>query len=98
MGGKALANLKKKRSSVKGAITRLDHRLSELEVNSSSPNRIQAATLLLEKIQGLEKDFKGFHEGVIEYIEAEAELEHEQDVLDRQDEYIEGLILRLQFS
>ena len=96
--GRALTNLRKKRNTVKGAITKLVHHLQDLENNPGRSNLLQAATLLLEKVQRYERDFKSFHEEIIESIDIEEhiiELEKEQDILDRQDETNENLILRL---
>jgi len=94
---RAVANLRKKRSVVKGAMTKLGHRVEELERNPTRPNGKQAATLLLERVQGLEQDFKSLHEEIVESIDIddETELQKEQDILDHQDEVSEDLILRL---
>ena len=51
----------------------------------------------MEKVQGLEKDFKCLHDEIIESIdiEEESQLEKEQEILDRQEEINDDLTLRL---
>ena len=46
-GTQMLANLRKKRGSVKRAITNFDTRIQDLEDNPERLNRFQAANLLL---------------------------------------------------
>ena len=85
---KAIASLKKRRSITKGTVTRLSGKVRELEADPKWPDIFQAATLVLEKIQGAEKEFKAIQEELIDTIDAdnEEELQHEQEVLSQQEE------------
>ena len=49
--GRALANLCNKRSSIEGAIIKLEHQLQQLEENPTTGNVIETTNLLMEKIQ-----------------------------------------------
>ena len=94
---KAIASLKKRRGTTKGTVTRLSGKVRELEADPKRPDIFQAATLVLEKIQGAEKEFKAIQEELIDTIDAdnEEELQREQEVLSQQEEIIEELIIRL---
>ena len=83
-GTQMLANLHKKRGSVRGAITKLGTRIQDLEDYPERPNRFQAANLLLEKLEMNEKDFKRLQDEILEYIDQ-----------DHQEELNENLTLRL---
>ena len=94
---RALSNLCKKRGTVKGSLTKLGRRVQELEDDPGREGITEAATLLIEKVSSLQKDFKTHHDNIIDLInpEEEDDLERESDVLYRQDELNDGLVLRL---
>ena len=68
---KAIASLKKRRGTTKGTVTRLSGKVQELEGDPKQPDIFQAATLVLEKIQGAEKEFKAIQEELIDTIDAD---------------------------
>ena len=76
------ANLRKKRSAVKSTLTKLGQRVIELEGNMEHEDTIEAATLVLEKIRILQQEYKTYHEGIINFIDAEDEdgLESESEI------------------
>lgn len=85
---KALSVLRRKRSTLKGTITKLSHKLQELENNPERINIVQAANLILEKA---ERDFRTLQEEIMVNVDGD-EIENEQEILDRQDDVIENLM------
>ena len=88
--------LRKRRGIVRASITRLDKCLKDLEGTPDQPGVNDRAKQLAAKLEGLEHDFKISHLQLIDLIDDEDELEQEQEVLDRHDDDVASLTVRLQ--
>ena len=63
---RAIANLKKRRATIKGAFIRLDTKIRDCESSVGRPGIARAATLYLEKIKEQGKEFKSVQEQLID--------------------------------
>ena len=88
--------LRKRRGVVRASVTRLDKRLKDLEATRDQPGVNDRAKQLAAKLEGLEHDFKTSHLQLIDLIDDEDELEQEHEVLDRHDDDVASLTVRLQ--
>ena len=79
-------------------ITRLGDRVSELEATADQPRTPDRARQLLTKLQTLDSDFRTVHLELIDLIdEANTEaLDAEQERLDKLDDDVSGLTVRLE--
>ena len=93
---RTIPNLCKRRGVVQGSITHLDKPLKNLEGAPDAPEVIENAEQLLTRMEVLDGDFKTLHPQIVDLIDEEAEeLEQEQDILDKHDDDIATLSLRL---
>lgn len=89
------ATLWKRRGVVRVSITRLGTRLKELEEDAEQPwNLDHTRQFILTK--RLDEDFKKHHFELIDMIDDDDYLEREQAVLDKHDDDITSLSVRLQ--
>ncbi len=91
-----LATLKRRRGAIKASITKLATKVSELEDKEPSPSILTHAQQLSKRLEKLDSDFKTRHFSVIDVLEDEQQLTLEQDVLDKHDDELAELDLRLQ--
>ena len=83
---------------MRASITRLGTRLKELEDAAPKPDTPTHARQLLEKFKSLDKEFRGLHYEVIDLIDdgSEDTVEAEQVVLDKHDDDVAALTVRLE--
>ena len=95
---RAIANLKKRRATIKGAFTRLDAKTRDCKSSIGRPGIAQAAALYLEKIREQGKEFKSVQEQLIDLADLSDDegITREQEALLQQEEMCESFILRLQ--
>jgi len=86
----------KRRGVVRASITQLDKHLKDLEATHDQLGVSDHAKQLATKLEGLEHDFKTSHLQLINLINNEDKLEQEQEVLDRHDDDVASLTVRLQ--
>ena len=92
----SIGNLRKRRGVVRGSITRLATRLRELEEITDQPRTADHASQLLAKLESLDGEFKAIHFEIIDLIDESEDLEKEQTVLDKHDDDVSTLTIRLQ--
>ena len=90
------ANLRKRRGVVRASITRLGTRLGELEEASDQPRTAEHARQLFTKLQALDGDFRKLHFELIDLTDDADTLEAEQATMDRHDDDVSTLSVRLQ--
>ena len=94
---RSLSNLRKRRGVIKRSITRLVNTLKTLEANSDDPDVGDRARPLIAKLEGWDKDFVSIHLEIVDLLEEESEdLEKEHEVLDKHEDDIADITLRLQ--
>ena len=81
---------------MRASITRLATRLRELEETPDHPRTADHATQLLMKLNALDAEYKSLHFEVIDLIDGSEDLEKEQTVLDKHDDDVSVLTIRLQ--
>ena len=91
------SNLRKRRGIFRAQITRLITRVSELESLADQPRTADHAQELLTKLQTIDSDFKKLHFELIDQIAEEDNetLEREQGVMDKFDDDVSDLTVRL---
>ena len=92
----ALAALKRRRGAIKACITKLTTKIVELEAKEPNPSILTHAQQLSKRLENLDSDYKTRHFAVIDVLEEEEQLEVEQGTLDRHDDEVSDLSLRLQ--
>jgi uncharacterized coiled-coil DUF342 family protein len=91
-----MPSIGKRRGVVRGSITRLATRLRELEETTDQPRTADHASQLLAKLESLDGEFKSIHLEIIDLIDEPDDLEREQTVLDKHDDDVSTLTIRLQ--
>ena len=89
------SNLRKRRGVVRASITRLGNRLKELEGSPDLPNIAEHAQQLTSKLESLDSEFRVHHLQLIDLIDDDPTLEKEQDTLDKLDDDVTSLSVRL---
>ena len=92
---RSLSTNRKKRGVVRASITKLRTRLAEVEASASLPDTVDHAKHLSARLQSLAEDFKLHHYAIVELVDAEADLQKEQEILDGHDEEVAELAIRL---
>ena len=92
-----LSNLRRRRGAVRGSITRLGGRLKDLEGAADRPDVGVHAKQLASRIDTLDGDFKTLHFQIVDLISDEngEELGKEQDTLDKHEDDVSSLLVRL---
>ena len=92
-----LSNLKKRRSTTKGSITRLSNRIRMLESKVHEPATLDLANQLMPNLKSLNEQFKTQHFLIVDAIDASDSdsLAREQEVLDKHDDDVSELSLRV---
>ena len=94
--GHAPSNLWNRWGVVRTSITKLGKRLRDLEGTPNEPGVSDRSRQLPAKLDILGVEFKTLHLQIVDLIDEEAaELEAEQDMLNRHDDDITGLSVRL---
>lgn len=91
-----LAALKRRRGAIKASITKLATKIADLEGKEASPTILTHAQQLSKRLESLDGDFKTRHFAVIDVLDDEGQLAVEQDALDKHDDELADLNLRLQ--
>lgn len=83
---------------MRGSVTRLGGRVRELEETAEESGTPELAKQLVAKLGNLDKEFKVHHFQLIDLVDAAdvGTLEREQEVLDKLDDDITALTVRLQ--
>ena len=92
---RAISNIRKRRGVVRASITRLGNRLKELEEAPDLPNTADHAQQLTSKLETLDSDFRVHHLQLVDLIDDAPTLEKEQDTLDKLDDDVSSLSVRL---
>ncbi len=95
MSAKEISTARKRRGVAKASITRLAQRLKDLEARPGEPNVETMAQQMLKNIEVLNSDFKTQHLALIDLLDNEGSLEGEQEALDKHDELVTMLIVRI---
>ena len=91
-----ISKLKKRRGTVKGSITRLRTRIEELELVADQPDTIDhAQRSLAAKLETLDAEYKVHHLSIIDLVDDESLLQHEQETLDEHDDVVSDLSVRI---
>ena len=88
--------LRKRRGVSRASITRLTRRLGELEGAADQPSTLDVAQQLKKKLEDLVSEFKTHHYSLIDVIDDDHTLEAEQATLDKHDEDVTALTIRIQ--
>ena len=93
-----IGNLRRRRGTVRRSLTKLGDTVGDLEVNSDKEDAAAHAKLLIDSLDQLDSDFKSFHFKVIDLIRDDDEktMDKEQEHLDRHNDSVTRLRLRLQ--
>ena len=93
-----LSTLRKRRGITRASITRLNTKLKDLETMVHEPTSSSLAQRMGQKLDILDAEFKKHHYALIDAIdETEAEvLDKEQDVLDRHDDDMTNLAMKIE--
>ena len=74
---------------------RLTTRVGEAEARKDNPGIADLSQKLKEKLESLDADFRNYHFVIIDLLEEESDLEHEQTILDQHDDEVLILATRL---
>ena len=90
-----LSNLKKRRSTTKGSITKLLNRVKTLETKTHEESTLDLANQLMPNLKSLDEQFKSLHFSILDTIdEGDADsLAREQDAIDKHDDEIAEISL-----
>ena len=92
-----LASARKRRGVVRASLTRMEDRVARWEEKEElTHSENLAAQRLLDKVNVLDQEFKGYHYAVVDFVEEESVLEHEQAIFDEHEDRVIDLIDRLQ--
>ena len=93
----SIVSLRRRRGVVRASVTRLATRLNALESKSEEPTTIGVAQRMSERLASLDDDFKAHHFAVVDTLEEEDDegADAEQDVLDKHDDDVASLALRI---
>ena len=92
-----ISQLCRRRGVVRASVTHLGNRLKELEDTEAQPTTPAHAQQLYTKLKDLNSNrFKEFHLLIIDQIDGDEALEAEQVVLDKYDDDVANLTVRLQ--
>ena len=93
----AISGVRKKRGTTRGSITRLINRLEELEGKADQPMTFDLAQDMAKKLENLDKEFREYHYRLIDLIDEKEEeaLRTEQDILDRHDDELADVNVRI---
>ena len=93
-----VTKLRKRRGVVRASITRLGTRLKELDDTADQPRTSEHARQLLVKLKSLDEEFRGLHYEIIDLIDEGGEdvIEAEQVILDKHDDDVATLTVRLE--
>ena len=81
-----MSAIRRQRGVVRGSITRLRSRLSELKGKTDELDMPSHARRMAQRLETLDSEFKNHHYAIIESLEREEDLAREQNVLDEHDE------------
>ena len=87
---------RKRRAVVRGSITKLDTKLTELESHPSSPNIVENTRNLADRLKSLKQEFKNHQLAIIDRTDTDDELAEEQQELDQQEDIFSALNIRIQ--
>ena len=92
-----LSNLRKRRSSTKGSITKLFNRMKALESKTHEASTLDLAHQLMPNLQALDNQFKTQHYSIVDAIDEKKNESptKEQDVLDKHNDEVAELSLRI---
>ena len=95
---KDITSIRKRRGVVRASITRLVSRLTELEEMPDQEAANRHAQRLSTRMSALDSEFKSIHFQLIDLIDVEDEgtIEKEQDIMDKHDDDIDSLTIRVQ--
>ena len=93
---RSISNQRKRRGVVRASITRLGSRIKELESKVEEPTTHDLAQRLATKLETLDAEFKSHHFSLIDLIDDEGTLGEEQEALDRHDDDVTSLAVRIQ--
>ena len=91
-----ITTLKRRRGSAKASITKLASKLMELEGQERDQSVSNHAQQLLKRLESLDTGFKTHHFAILDTLEDEEEVEAEQQEIDKHDDDVMSLSLRLQ--
>ena len=93
-----VSKLRKRRGVVRASITRLDSRIKELEDVAEQPGTPGHARQLAIKLETLDSKLKNYHFQLIDLLDDEDEdsLEKEQEILDKHDDIVAELNMRIE--
>ncbi len=92
----AIATLRRRRGAVKASITKLASTLIELERQDLDQSVVSRAQQLLKRLESLDTRFKSHHFEILDVLESETQVGSEQEILDKHDDDVMELSIRLQ--
>ena len=87
---------KKRRRVIRASLTKLGTKLTELEANRDSPNLLESASNLADKLKTLQQEYRNHQLSIIDHTEEEEELAEEQQALDDNDDLTSLLSIHIQ--
>ena len=81
---------------MKASITKLASTLTELERQDLDQSVVSRAQQLLKRLESLDTRFKSHHFEILDALESEAQVESEQETLDKHDDDVMEFSIRLQ--
>ena len=91
-----MSAIRRRRGVVRGSITRLRSRLSELKGKTDELDTPSHARRMAQRLETLDSEFKNHHYVIIESLEREEDLTREQNILDEHDEEIAQLSVSIE--
>lgn len=92
---RAISSARKRRGVAKASLTRLAGRLKDLESRKDDPSTQPLAQQMAKKLEELDADFRAQHLALIDLVEDEDTLAAEQVELDKHDDDLSVLLVRV---
>ncbi len=91
-----LTTLRRRRGVAKSSITKLGNKTADLEAAEHNPIVVSHAVQLLKRLETYDADYRNHHMAIIDALESDEAAVPEQEELDRHDEDVTDLTVRLQ--
>ena len=91
-----IRSVKKKRTVIRGQVTRIRTRLAQLNAKEDEPETSSHAWRMATRLEDLDAEFKIHHLALVDLIESDDELEKEQGVLDEHEDQVADLVVRIE--
>ena len=91
-----LRTVKRKRGVLRGQITRIRTRLTQLSAKTDEPQTVSHARRMANKLEELDVEFKSHHYALVELIKSDKDLAREQAILDEHENEFADLVIQVE--